>query len=122
MQIKSHQLAALLFATATATATASAYAHGTVESATPKNGATLSTPPSEIRLKFSELLEPTFTSLKLFAATGQEVATTNKARVEDGRTVVLALPVLPRGGYIARWISVGHDGHRVHGELTFTVK
>jgi methionine-rich copper-binding protein CopC len=117
MQIKPRHLAALLFAATLA----SAFAHGTVESASPKNGATLSTPPTEIRLKFNEPLEPTFTSVKLFGPSGQEVPTVEKARVEGGKTVVLPLPPLAPGAYKAKWMSVGHDGHHVHGELSFTV-
>jgi len=118
MQFKLHHMAPLLLAATIA----SAHAHGTVETASPKNGATLGTPPSEIRLKFSEALEPAFTSVKLFSSSGQQVATSEKARVEDGKTVVLPLPTLAPGGYKAQWMSVGHDGHPVRGELTFTVK
>lgn len=99
-----------------------AFGHGTVESASPRNGATLAKPPAEIRLRFNEPLEPAFTSVKVFDAAGKAVTIAGKARVEDGKTVVLPLPVLPPGGYKAQWTSVGHDGHRVRGELTFTVK
>src|SRR5215212_3123676 len=79
MQIKLRHLTALLV---TATL-ASASAHGTVEMASPQNGATLSKPPSEIRLTFKEPVEPAFTSIKLFGASGQ-VPTPEKARVEGG--------------------------------------
>ena len=103
-------------------AISSAFGHGTVVSASPKNGATLSTPPTEIRLQFNEPLEQTFTSVKVFASSGKEVTTTEKTRVAGGNTVVQPLPVLPPGGYKAKWTTVGHDGHRVHGELVFTVK
>jgi len=118
MQRKLHHLAPLLLAATIA----SAYAHGTVETASPRNGATLGTPPSQIRLRFSEPLEPAFTSVKLFSSSGQAVAISEKARVEDGKTVILPLPTLAPSGYKAQWMSVGHDGHPVHGELTFTVK
>ena len=118
MQLRILRLAALLFA---ATA-ASAYAHGTVEASNPKNGATLTAPPGEIRLKFTESLEPTFTAVKLIGPSGQEVATMEKVRVEDGKTAVQPLPTLAPGAYKAQWRSVGHDGHHIHGELTFTVK
>ena len=109
--------AALLVAVSVA-----AFAHGAVESSSPNDGATLTTPPSEIRMKFTETLEPTFTSVKLIGPAGQEVAPKDKLRVEDGKTVVLPLPALPPGAYRARWMSAGHDGHPIHGELTFTVK
>lgn len=118
MQVNSKRLVALLFVVAVAAADA----HSTVETASPKNGATLSTSPSEIRLRFTEPLESTFTSVKLLGPSGQEVTTTEKARVEDGKTVIQALPTLAPGAYKAQWMSVGHDGHHIHGELTFTVK
>jgi len=118
MQIKPRHLVALLVTAALA----SAFAHGTVETASPQNGATLSTPPSEIRLKFNASLEPAFTSIKLFGASGQQVPTAEKARVEGGKIVVLPLPPLAPGAYKAQWMSVGHDGHHLHGEISFTVK
>ncbi len=113
----------LCAAVAALTATLStALAHGTVQSASPANGAALDTPPTEIRLNFSEALEPAFTSVKLLNAAGQAVPTPEKAHVEDGKTVVLPLPALSRGSYKAQWMSVGHDGHHIHGDLDFTVK
>ncbi len=36
--------------------------------------------------------------------------------------VILPLPTLAPGDYKAPWMSVGRDGHHVHGELSFTVK
>jgi methionine-rich copper-binding protein CopC len=118
MRLKISHWPALLLAAAIG----SASAHPMVENASPKNGATLSTPPTEIRLKFTEPVEATFTLVKLLGPSGQEVATTEKARVEDGKTVVQSLPTLLPGAYKAQWMSVGHDGHHVHGELTFTVR
>jgi methionine-rich copper-binding protein CopC len=39
-----------------------AFAHAHLVRATPADGATLKTPPSEVTLKFNERLEPSFTS------------------------------------------------------------
>lgn len=99
-----------------------AFGHGAVESTSPKSGATLITPPTEIRLQFNEALEPAFTTIKLFDPSGREVGTKAKARVENGKTAVLALPLLSPGTYRAEWKTVGHDGHHVHGTLGFTLK
>ena len=115
-------LVALTGALLVAAVSTPAFAHASVESASPRNGATLSSPPPEIRLRFNEPLEPTFTSIKLFGPSGQEVTAVEKVRVEDGRIVVLPLPTLSSGAYKAEWMSVGHDGHHVHGTLAFTVK
>ena len=118
MHFKSNRMTALLFVVAMA----AAHAHGTVETSSPKEGAVLTASPSEIRMKFTETLEPAFTSVKLIGPAGQEVAPKEKVRVEDGKTVVLTLPTLAPGAYKAQWMSAGHDGHHIHGELTFTVK
>lgn len=118
----SKSLVTLATALLVAVASASADAHGTIESSSPKEGATLTSSPSEIRMKFTEMLEPAFTSVKLIGPSGQEVAPKEKVRVEDGKTVVVPLPTLAPGLYKAQWMSAGHDGHHIHGELTFTVK
>lgn len=118
MQIKPRQWVAF----ALVATLASAFAHGTVETASPQNGATLSTPPSEIRLRFTEPVELTFTSIKLVGPAGQAVAMAEKARLEDGKTVIQPLPALAPGAYKAQWMSAGRDGHHIHGELAFTVK
>jgi len=118
MQVPHARWAALLCALAFS----AAFGHGTVESTSPRSGATLTTPPAEIRLQFNEAMEPAFTTIKLFDPSGQEVPTKEKARLENGKTAVLALPVLAPGSYRAEWKTVGHDGHRVHGTLGFTLK
>ncbi|GAC1355141.1 MAG: copper homeostasis periplasmic binding protein CopC [Variovorax sp.] len=117
------RLVRLLVAFACALAASPVFAHGKLEASIPNNGSTLDAPPKEIRLQFSEPVEPTFTSVKLLDAAGREMAT-DKAQLDksNAKTVVLGLPGLPAGAYRARWATMGHDGHRVKGELTFSVK
>ncbi|MBW8832051.1 MAG: copper homeostasis periplasmic binding protein CopC [Burkholderiales bacterium] len=101
----------------------SVLAHATLQSSTPTNGSTLATAPTEIRLQFNEPIEITFSSVKL-AGPGANTIKTDKAKADkdDEKSIVMPLPALPAGAYKAQWSTVGRDGHRVKGELSFTVK
>jgi methionine-rich copper-binding protein CopC len=100
-----------------------AFAHGKLQASTPKEGSTLEQAPKLVRLQFNEPVEATLTTVKLVDTAGQEVKTA-KAEVpaDDAKAVVLALPALTTGSYRALWSMVGPDGHRVKGELKFSVK
>jgi methionine-rich copper-binding protein CopC len=103
--------------------TAPAFAHGKLQASTPKDGATLEQAPKLVRLQFNEPVEATLSTVKLVNPAGQEVETA-KAEVpaDDPKAVVLALPPLTTGSYRAVWSMVGPDGHRVKGEVRFSVK
>ena len=111
--------AALLFALATP----AAWAHAVLRDSDPPAGSTLAVAPKRIRLQFNEALEPAFASVRLTGPGGKEVIT-EKAMVDkaDGKTLVLPLPALAAGAYKARWSAMGHDGHRMKGEVGFAVK
>lgn len=100
-----------------------ASAHAVLQASDPAAGSALEAPPTQILLHFNEAVEPAFTAVKVVGPGGTEVAT-GKASVDkaDGKTVVLPLPRLPPGTYKARWSTTGRDGHRMKGEVGFTVK
>jgi len=113
--------AAIAFAFAL-TATA-ADAHAQLVKATPGAGATVAAA-AEIRLKFSEAVEPRFSHLALTAADGATIAL-GPAKTEPGDATVLVAPVvkpLPPGAYAVRWRAVSVDTHHTQGEFAFTVK
>jgi len=99
-----------------------ALAHAHLVRATPAVGGTVHTPPSEITLRFSEKLEPKFSSVVVRDSAGQQVdkgdATVDKA----DRTVmrVLLQPLEP-GVYKVEWRAVSADTHKVNGDFTFKV-
>jgi len=100
-----------------------AFAHGKLQASTPKDGSTLEQAPKLIRLQFNEPVEATLTTVKLVDTAGQEVETAKlEVPADDPKAVVLALPALAPGSYRAGWSMVGPDGHRVKGELKFSVK
>ena len=101
---------------------AQAFAHAQLEKATPAVGSTVS-PPSAIRLEFSEGVEPKFTGLTLTGAGG--AAALGAPSVEAGHQNVLIVPVakpLSPGVYTVKWHAVSIDTHHTQGTFEFTVK
>ena len=110
--------AASLFAFA---ATA-AEAHAHLVSSTPAAGATVAAP-AEVRLKFSEGVEPRFSSI---AVAGPAGAAPLAAAVADPAdpTALIAKPsaALAAGVYTVTWKAVSVDTHHSQGSFTFTVR
>ncbi len=76
----------------------------------------------ELRLRFSEALEPMLSTVHLEASGGEAMGepTATVARA-DPRILVLRLHgKLAAGRYRVRWAAVGADGHRTHGAYWFT--
>ena len=100
-----------------------AFAHASLVASTPTKGATLDRPPTELRLTFNERVEAAYTSVRLVDARGKEAASAKAvADPADARSVKFAVPSLASGTYVARWTAVGDDGHRTHGEFSFSVR
>jgi methionine-rich copper-binding protein CopC len=103
-------------------AATSAFAHAQLESSTPAVGATVASP-SEIRLVFSEGVEPKFSGLALTGPGG--AAALGATSVEPGHRNVLIVPVaksLSPGVYTVKWHAVSVDTHHTQGTFEFTVK
>jgi methionine-rich copper-binding protein CopC len=100
-----------------------AHAHARLFKATPGVGATVASA-TEIRLKFSEGVEPRFSKIALTAADGAAIAL-GVANTESGDASVFAAPIatpLPPGVYTVRWSAVSTDTHHTQGDFSFTVK
>ena len=99
-----------------------AFAHPALVSSTPKSGEALASP-TELRLRFSEPIEPAFTHVELVDPGGLELKVGALSAIkDDANAITIVLPALPPGIYKARWSAAGRDGHRVKGEFSFTVK
>lgn len=104
-------------------ASTSAFAHAQLEKATPAVGGTVASA-SEIRLEFSEGVEPRFSGLTLTAAGGASLPL-GPAKVEAGMQNVLIAPIgkaLAPGVYSVHWHAVSVDTHHTQGSFEFTVK
>ena len=100
-----------------------ALAHAQLQRATPPVGGTVASP-SEIRLEFSEGVEPKFSGVTLTAA-GGATAPLGAARLEPGHQEVLIVPIskpLPPGAYTVHWHAVSVDTHHTQGTFDFTVQ
>jgi methionine-rich copper-binding protein CopC len=98
------------------------FAHALLESASPPVGGTVDAP-SEIRITFSEGIEPKFSGVALSGPGG--AAPVGKASVAAGDNKVLVVKVgkkLPPGTYTVKWHAVSVDTHHTQGDFDFTVK
>lgn len=100
-----------------------ALAHAFLDHAIPAVGGTVAAAPAELRLFFSQELEPSFSGLSLFGADGQAVATGAASVDPQNRSqMVLKLPPLASGHYRVSWHAVSVDTHRTEGTFTFDIQ
>ena len=97
-----------------------ALAHAKPQAQTPASNAEL-TEVKEIRLQFSERLEPAFCTLTVFSADGKKLSL-DKPQINDN-TLVMPLPNnLAKGRYTVKWSVVSVDGHRTKSSYQFVLK
>src|SRR5438874_6221972 len=101
---------------------ATALAHAFLNQAVPSVGGTVATSPREIRLTFSEGVEPRFSGIELATSDGRAIATGPAIRDPgDDKQLVLAVPPLAPGRYKVSWHVLSVDTHRTEGAYSFTV-
>jgi copper resistance protein C len=103
-------------------AVAPAFAHAMLESASPPVGGTVSAP-SEIRITFSEGVEPRFSGVALSGPSG--AVAVGKVNVAPGDNKVMVVKIgrkLAPGTYTVKWRAVSVDTHHTQGDFDFTVK
>ena len=100
-----------------------ACAHAYPNHSDPGAGATLSTAPHQVRIWFTEAIEPAFSTMTVIDASGRLVGQ-GKATVDskDPKLLEIGLMALTPGTYRVKWRVVAVDTHRTEGDFTFTVK
>lgn len=102
---------------------AAALAHAKLQTSTPADGATVTVPPTELRLTYNEPIEVSMSTVRITSAGDVAVATDKiTADQANDKTLVQPLPKLAPGDYRVQWNTMGHDGHHTKGEIHFTVK
>jgi methionine-rich copper-binding protein CopC len=78
--------------------------------------------PAEVRLQFSQPLEPAFSTIKVLDAAGKQVDRADK-RLDPGDASVMkvSLPKLVPGIYRVVWRVLSVDTHVTEGDFTFEV-
>jgi len=97
-----------------------AWAHAHLETAQPAADSKIAEV-REIRLVFSEPIEPRLSSIKLENREDRAVVEP-AAEVDPSDPKVLVLHLfekLPPGAYLVRWVAVAADGHRMSGTYSF---
>jgi copper transport protein len=98
-----------------------AFAHAQLVSTEPVGG-TAGEAPKRVVLHFSEAVEISLGSVRVFDGDANRVTT--KPAVHpggDARSVAVALPALEQGRYVVTWRVISADSHPVHGAFTFRV-
>jgi methionine-rich copper-binding protein CopC len=96
--------------------------HAFLEDAEPSVGSTIQTSPGDVRIRFTENIEPSFSTIQVFDASGKEV---DKRDVHldrsDRAQLHVSLPRLGAGIYKVVWRVVSVDTHVTNGSFTFRV-
>jgi methionine-rich copper-binding protein CopC len=96
-----------------------AAAHAFLDHAEPRVGNAVATAPREVRLWFTQKLEPAFSTMSVTDEAGQRVDA-GKARV-SGDTMAISLRQIRSGTYRVIWRVLSVDTHTTDGNFTFTV-
>ncbi len=100
-----------------------ASAHASLVRSTPAGNATLTDPPHEARLWFSEPVSPAFSTVTIIDGQGRAIPPVSiRVGDDDPTLLIVTLPDLPPGLYNLRWKVLSEtDGHFTQGPLVFGV-
>jgi methionine-rich copper-binding protein CopC len=99
-----------------------ARAHGLLERAEPRPGATVRAAPAAVRVWFSERVEIAYSRVRVFDPAGRQVDGGAAAVDAAGpRVLRVALPPLAPGRYVVRWRVLSVDSHVTEGEFSFRI-
>jgi methionine-rich copper-binding protein CopC len=112
----------LAFAVCLLTTTVAA-AHAMLQRAEPRVESKLKRAPDEVKLYFSERLEPAYSSVRVLNDQGVQVDRRD-SRVDRANPTLLraTLPPLPPGTYKVQWRVLSIDADVTEGQFTFRIE
>jgi methionine-rich copper-binding protein CopC len=97
-------------------------AHAFLEHSDPPVGGKAHSSPAAVRIWFTEAIEPAFSSLQVFDATGKQVDKKDTHLDRSNRSLLeVSLPRLGPGTYKVVWRVVPVDTHLTNGDFTFEI-
>ena len=100
---------------------APAHAHAFLDHASPLVGSTVKGSPNEVRMWFTQALEPKFSGAQLRSSAGA-VLGNGVVDAADPKQMVIPTHGLPPGKYKVTWKVLSVDTHRTEGSFSFEVK
>lgn len=100
----------------------SALAHAHLKSSTPAGDSTVTVPPSELSLVFTEGVEADFSTVTLTRDGDEVLVKTLSTNGSDKNTLIVS-PAAPltAGDYTVKWNVTSVDTHKLEGTYSFTV-
>jgi len=97
-------------------------AHAFLDHADPRVGSTIKTPPAQVRLWFTQQLEPAFSTMRVLDTAGKQVDKQD-VKVDSSKPDLLtvSVPSLGPGTYKVVWRVLSVDTHVTEGDFTFTI-
>ena len=120
----SHYLTKILTASLVVAIFASAAsAHALLKKAVPAVGGTVTSSPKEIRITFSEGVEPRFSGIALATQAGatQPIGKPSVDPADNSVLIAAVAEALKPGTYTVTWHAVSVDTHKTQGSFSFTV-
>ncbi len=113
----------LMLAVACALAfTPHAHAHAFLDHAMPAVGSAVHGAPAQIKLWFTERLEPAFTTMQVLDRSGKRVDKGDpQVDGADAALLLVSVPPLAPGTYRVTWRVLSVDTHVSEGDFTFDV-
>jgi methionine-rich copper-binding protein CopC len=97
--------------------------HAFLDKAEPRVGSKISASPGEVKIWFTQELEPAFSSIKVMDENGKEVDKKDTHQDDkDKKLLKVSVSSLSPGGYKVVWQVVSVDTHRTKGDFKFTIK
>lgn len=100
-----------------------ARAHAFLDHTAPVVGGTVKQAPADVRLWYTQGLEPAFSRVQVFDASGKEVDKKDvHLDAKNDHLLIVSLPALGAGTYKVVWRVVSVDTHPTEGSFTFKVE
>ena len=99
-----------------------ALAHAFLRGASPAVGSRVRSAPAEVTIRFTEGVEPDFSTVAVTGAAGTRVDS-GRVHLGPGGSTSLVAPLKPLkpGVYTVEWHATSTDTHKTSGRFTFTV-